>query len=90
MSRYNLTPENSSDSVAVGWDNPLEVFFFQVLDCHDEEVVNREVPSLLQLIQAAEHNGYSIPDNILRSLRNDYANRNEPTPLQLKMRAMFS
>jgi len=97
MSRY-LFEVNGGDRVYIGWDNPLQTFFFQKFinyDKEDEEIViekgldYEEIPSLPFLCEFMEVHKYGLDQYWYQVLFDDFVNRTEPTPLQKRLNEMF-
>ena len=98
MSRY-LFEVNGDDRVYIGWDNPLQTFFFQKFinyDKPEEEIViekgldYKEIPTLNQLVEFMWYNKYDLGDYWYNVLFDDLADRTEPTPLQKRMNEFFT
>lgn len=85
--------------VTVGWDDPLETYFAQVVDPNAEDEddsmrlwVGGEPKDKVTTVDALRERIYEyamIPEDIAEKLYQDYVNRTEPSPLQRHMRAMF-
>jgi hypothetical protein len=97
MSRYTLSIEDDV-RVFIGWDNPLQTFFFQkYLDYDGEnEVIEieaglhyEELPNLNAIKEFASKNGYPLNDAWATVLLRDYNQRTGLTPLQERMRKVF-
>lgn len=97
MGRYLLDPNQSLIAqyphveVIVGWDNPLQTFFAQVLDPDQPDDQNESLfwtgtrPAQITSIEALEEHlqPYApLPDDVRHRLEQEYAARTEPTPLQ--------
>ncbi len=100
MSRYTFKGKEAYWKVVVGWDNPLETFFAQVLDerdeCPEEEglllwvgTTVEEVTAVESLAAAVEPYG-KIPEDVWEALRRDRAARTPPSPAQRELRKLFS
>ncbi len=98
MSRYYTTSNDPNHEVYVGWDNPLESFFVQVIDPREDEeheivfwagaTPDKSIKTLAELLMTVAPWG-GLPAEILRSLDADYENRRPPTAFQRKMKEIF-
>lgn len=96
MSRYHILAHKSEHKMVVGWDNPLESFWFHVYDAADEEKVISEFGSApdekctnLVIFQDMVQPWGQLNAEVLRNLQADYVSRTEPSPLQKMMRRIF-
>ena len=89
MSRYRIPSKDKTHETYVGWDNPLQTYFAQVID----ENVDKEwvifwvggVPGEVSTVHSLEESlkEYAdIPLDIKEKLQVDFNKRTEPTPLQ--------
>lgn len=96
MSRYVLQhPTEPNIKIVVGWDNPLQTYFFQrINESKDEDDENRinpwrglkpgEIPFMDDLVEQV--NPYFVLSAELRAkLRNDKTSSGQRTPLQQQM-----
>lgn len=104
MSRYRIPPTSAllatipHAEVVVGWDNPLESFFGQIVDPdrpedQDETVywigtTPQQISTLEDLCQAMAPYG-SIETDTRAALAHDWQARTPPTPLQRHMLALL-
>jgi hypothetical protein len=104
MSRYPIPAHASLRAsiphvcVVVGWDNPLQTFFGQVLDpdrpLTQPETVTwigtrpAEIRTVEELVSAMEPYG-TMPEAIVVQLRQEWSARTQATPLQEHMVAML-
>jgi len=107
MSRYSFNPfiegkHDESITVIVGWDNPLQTLFAQVVRTETDITIIRDGVELDTMLgmgfmgpgrgivclrKLEEIIGYDIPDNLRNQLLDDRDNRLEPTRLQKMMSA---
>lgn len=86
MSRYNISSASGLE-INVGWDNPLQSFFAQVIQTETQVEFlwvgckPGEIVCLLALEEKLNHYG-PIPEEIKFKLQRDYNNRREPSRLQ--------
>ncbi len=67
MSRHELVAKQPGLVVAVGWDNPLQTFFAQVMRVEAEDGDEDEDPVILWLGTATRE--YPIPESLVAPLR---------------------
>ena len=94
MSRYRATSFNPNLDLIVGWDPPLQTFFWQVFDLtvaenEDDYVTGggqwtNEIPTLNELNHAIKEYG-EVTTEILLALLKDQANTTQPTEFQKRM-----
>jgi hypothetical protein len=98
MSRHKIDTQDNF-SVFVGWDNPMQTFFYQKYSDYDtkkEKIVDdvgtsyKALPTIKQLVALLKVFGYEMTVGQLSKLEEDYNNRTEPTPLQKMINDMFA
>jgi hypothetical protein len=95
MSRYILFDDGKTE-IAVGWDNPLGTFFYQIIDSEIEDdlawigVKYNEYPDLNKFL-AVLNNSFSrrLDDVLIKKLQEDKDNSAPLTPLQEMMKKRF-
>lgn len=90
MSRYNVPSHDGLEHV-VGWDNPMQTFYAQILDPSRPEDQSEVVlwvgdePKALPTLEAlkgAVQGRIAIPTDVVDKLERDFMGRTAPTPLQ--------
>ena len=82
MSRHTVPPKSSGTTVVVGWDNPLQSYFAQVIREQDGGGVDDDDdPVLLWL--GASHHEHLTPDSLAEPLR-PYADLDQELLAQLR------
>lgn len=98
MSRYNLQGNDPNHHVVVGWDNPLQTFFAQVIDItrdEDDDMLVWEGCDPRKRIESVDDlqkllkDYASIPLNIRSLLEKDKDQATPPSPLQQKVARIF-
>lgn len=89
MSRYSI-----GNDIIVGWDNPLQTFFYQIWE-EDDMVCgggnwDKEIPTLEKLQEELALIDVEIPQNVLDDLIYDYGIREEPINLQKAVTKFFT
>lgn len=100
MSRYGFTPTtkapgndpaDTTQSVVVGWDNPLQTFFGDVENANGDEILSTMIGMSEFNVKTTDDLEYLIglviPADIKAKLVADRGERTEPTPLQSQMGA---
>ena len=96
MSRHELTPKQDGLVVAVGWDNPLQTFFAQVLREQEDDddsillwlgTATREYPTPDSLVAPLKPYA-ELGADMLARLRADLSEASDkgPSPLQRLLR----
>lgn len=94
MSRYRIPHPNPAYEVIVGWDNPLQTFFCQVIDesvpMHEDHVLYWQgtTPGAIPTVDALAElmSGYvTLTDAEKGRLVQDQQQRTEPTAFQRRM-----
>jgi hypothetical protein len=98
MSRYALKTYDES-TIFVGWDNPMQTFFFQKYINYDQEneelLINfgsefQQIPTLANLEVFALNQDYRLDKKLIENLYDDFEQRTEPTLLQKNMNKIFT
>ena len=94
MSRYILS-RNGEAEVAVGWDNPLNTFFYQDIDGEGDDhawigATYDEFPEISTFLLEVGKKGLpSLTEGMIKQLLQDKLNSGPLSPLQRMMKERF-